>query len=144
MPTDDVSHSGSYSGKPVQAITYPVVQIHTLLKVTHKLATDDTIRKVHSAYRRLVPNKTRFNHHILAQLYNLFFLPYFVCTSLLWECFTQADKKKLFMIYFKYGKCFLVLPPWTSNQYLIQRFGLIDPDVAVPMRVINFQSKSRL
>ena len=86
------------------------VRIGTLLKVMRELAIDDTLRKVRSAYGRLVPNKTRFNRHILAQLYNLFVLPNFVYISPhmyaekyifpIWKCFTQTDKKKIRMIYF--------------------------------------------
>ena len=43
-------------------------------------------------------------------------------------------------IYFKYAKYSLGLSSWTSNQYLIKIFGLINPDVTVPMRVIDSQN----
>ena len=79
MPIDDVSVIlEGIEVKSVQAITYPGVQIGTLLKAMHEFAIDDTLRKDCSAYGRLVPNNAKSNHHILTRLYNLLVLSHFV------------------------------------------------------------------
>lgn len=127
--------------KPVPSLTYLGVPIGTSLKATRVLIIADTLRKVRSAYGKLVLSKARFSRDILARLYNAFVLPSFLYISPFWSCFTQTEKKKLRTIYFKYAKYLLGLPPWSKNRYLISRFGLIDPALAVPARVASFHKK---
>ena len=58
-----------------------------------------------------------------------------------WRTFTITETKELGRIYFRYAKYLLALPPWSSNSWVIKRYGIIDPNASIRKSIEAYNSR---
>ena len=126
---------------PKSQMKYLGLPIGDTLKATRRLLILHFQRRTATAYGSLVANKLRLNRKLLAKLYNASALPNFLYLAPFWRTFTITETKELRRIYFRYAKYLLALPPWSSNSWVIKRYGIIDPNASIRKSIEAYNSR---
>ena len=126
---------------PKSQMKYLGLPIGDTLKATRRLLIFHFQRRTATAYGSWVANKLRLNRKLLAKLYNASALPNFLYLAPFWRTFTITETKELRRIYFRYAKYLLALPPWSSNSWVIKRYGIIDPHASIRKSIEAYNSR---
>ena len=127
--------------KPVDHITYLGLPIGSSVMHTRQLLIAHIERRVGLSYASFVTNKLRFNRHLLSKLFNSVALPHYLYISPFWKMLTNSDKSKIRSVFFRFAKYLLRFPSWTRNSYLIRKFSIADPIIAVEKQIRAYNSR---
>jgi len=125
---------GVYVIQDQERLTYLGVPIGKNLRSTRVLLKDFFTNKTRKAFGLLVALKFKFNRRTLATLNNAFVVPHLLALAPFWSLFSQTDVIEIKKCFYKYAKCLLRLPLWTSNATLSTRFGVASPVCTVEKR----------
>ena len=125
----------------ISQMKYLGLPIGDTLKAIRRLFILHFQRQTATAYGCLVANKLRLNRELLAKLYNASALPNFLYLAPFWRTFTITETKELRRIFFWYAKYLLALPPWSSNSWVIKRYGIIDPNASIRKSIEAYNSR---
>jgi hypothetical protein len=103
---------------------------------TRQLLIAHIERRVGLSYASFVTNKLHFNRHLLLKLFNSVDLPHY----LFWKMLTNSDKSKIHSVFFCFEKYLLYFPCWTRNSYLIRKFSIANPIIAVEKQIRAYNS----
>ena len=67
-------------------------------------------------------------------------LPHYLYLRPFWRIFQNEDKNELWSTYYKYAKCLLQLPPWTSNRIMTSWYGIMNPNEAIIAQIARYIS----
>ena len=132
---------GDCSVKPVDKIVYLGLPIGSSLQHTRSLLISHLERRISSSYALIVKSTLRFNRPLLASIYNATALPHILYVTPFWKLLANREKSKIRSLFFRFAKYLLKLPPWTKNSFLIRRYNLADPNLAVETLISRQKTK---
>ena len=129
--------------KPSESITYLGLPIGRSLHSTGMLLVRHVEVKIRIAYGSIIGNRHRFCRKYLASLYNAIALPHVLYIAPFWKYLSSAQCAKVRVLFFRFAKFLLRLPPWTSNSYIMRNYGVSDPTVCVNRVAENFLKNAK-
>ena len=96
------------------------------LSITFSSLVYQAVKSLRVVYRKISPNKSRYNRSSLCMIYNAYCAPVLLFLSGMAHLFRKTNRHTLCAAYFIYCKLLLRLRRWHQNREIIARFGLID------------------
>ncbi|XP_065575022.1 uncharacterized protein LOC136036651 [Artemia franciscana] len=138
--SDDVPYIrlGNSVVKPEPSLVYLGLPIGCDVKSRRSLLIEHLTSKIRRSYGLLIYIKTNYNRRIRARLFNALVQPHVIGLSPFWALLTDRNKRTIQSCFYRFCKFLLGPPPWTRNSWINERYGILDPYLAIQNRLSRY------